>query len=242
LVILDGGTGVREFSVALTASHAPVDADFLLSHTHFDHICGLPFFRPLFDPRSRIRFWGGHLAPPDGIGEALRKSWRAPYMPDLDAAFRANIGFHDFTAGATLTLQPGLNVGTVALNHPGKSIGYRVEWGGSSVCYITDTEHPADGVDRDLLQLVADADVMIYDASFTDDEYQSRVGWGHSTWRAAADLADAARIGQLILFHHDPGHDDETMDAISVAIAARRPGSVAAKEGMQLVVGGSDTR
>jgi ribonuclease BN (tRNA processing enzyme) len=78
---------------------------------------------------------------------------------------------------------------------------------------------------------------MIYDASFTDDEYKSRVGWGHSTWRAAADVADAAAVGQLVLFHHDPGHDDATMDAIGQEIATRRPGSVVAMEGMWLRTG-----
>jgi phosphoribosyl 1,2-cyclic phosphodiesterase len=234
LLMLDAGSGAREFGEHLAASGVPVDADILLSHTHLDHICGLPFFAPMFDPKARIRFWGGHLAPPDGIARALLRGWRAPLMPDMDAAFRADLTFQDFAPGDALTLHLGLRVTTVALNHPGNAVGYRIEWHGSSVCYITDTEHPAQGLDQNLVRFTADTDIMIYDASFTDDEYTSRVGWGHSTWRAAADLADAAAVGRLILFHHDPGHDDATMDAIAQEIAARRPGSVVAMEGMWL--------
>lgn len=242
LLILDAGSGLRELGNALTASGAIVDADILLSHTHFDHICGLPFFRPMFDPSARLRFWGGHLAPPDGIAGALLRSWRAPLMPDLDVAFRANLAFQDFAAGEVLALHPGLHVRTVALNHPGNAIGYRIEWGASSVCYLTDTEHPTNGIDQNLLRFVTGTDIMIYDASFTDEEYQSRIGWGHSTWRAAADLADAAAVGRLVLFHHDPGHDDVTMDGIARSIATRRPGSLTATEGMRLVAGAPVSR
>jgi len=240
LLMLDGGTGAREFGKHLAASGLPVDADILLSHTHLDHICGLPFFAPMFDPKARLRFWGGHLTPPDGIAKALLRSWQAPLMPDMDAAFTANLSFQDFTPGDALTLHPGLRVTTVALNHPGNAVGYRIEWRGSNICYITDTEHPAQGVDQSLVRFVRGTDMMIYDASFTDDEYKSCVGWGHSTWQAAADLADAAGVGQLVLFHHLPDHDDDTMDAIGQAVAVRRPGSLIAMEGMRLrlVAGG----
>ena len=242
LLILDAGSGMREFGVALAASGIPVDADILLSHTHLDHICGLPFFRPMYDPRSCFRFWGGHLSPPEGIEEALLRSLRAPLQPNLGAAFRANVTFRDFTPGDTLTLHPGLNAGTVALNHPGNAIGYRIEWNGSSICYITDTEHPPKGLDQNLLRFVTNTDIMIYDATFTDDEYKSRVGWGHSTWRVAADLAAAAGVGQLVLFHHAPSHDADAMDAIAQAIEARRPGSLVAMEGMRLRVGAAESR
>lgn len=237
LLILDAGSGLRELGDALAARGLPIDADILLSHTHLDHICGLPFFPAMFDPMARLRFWGGHLAPPGGgIAEALMLSWSAPLMPDMDAEFRAHFTFHDFVAGEQLQLQPDLAVDTTALRHPGNAVGYRINWGGLSVCYITDTEHSEDGLDRNLVRFVDHADVMIYDASYTEAEYQSRVGWGHSTWQAGARLADAAAVGRLVLFHHDPRHDDVAMDGIASAAASRRPGTLAAMEGMTLVV------
>ena len=238
LVILDAGSGLRGLGDALTASGRPVDADILLSHTHFDHICGVPFFGPLSDPGVRLRFHGGHLAPPDGIARALRLSLQAPLMPDLHEGIRADVSFHDFAPGDRLSLHPEVRVATIGLRHPGGSVGYRIEFGGVSVCYITDTEHPADGLDTALARFVAGADVMLYDATYTEAEYRSRIGWGHSTWEVGADLADAAAVQQLVLFHHDPGHDDAAMDAIAAAAAARRPGTLVAIEGTRLQVGG----
>ena len=242
LLILDAGSGARELGAALTASGIPVEADVFLSHTHLDHICGLPFFAPMFDRRARLRFWGGHVAPPVGIKGALLRAWEAPLMPDIDKAFRARLEFHDFSPGHDLAPHNGLRVGTILLRHPGNAVGYRFEWGGSSVCYITDTEHPADGLDTALVQFVAGTDMLIYDASYTADEYKSRIGWGHSTWEAAADVADAAKIGRLVLFHHEPNHDDAMMDTIAHAIADRRPGSLVAMEGMALTVGPRDVK
>lgn len=237
LLILDAGSGLRELGGALAETGAPVDADVLLTHTHLDHVCGLPFFGPMFDPQARLRFWGGELAPAGGIEAALRRSWQEPLMPNLDAAFRAAISFRDVVVGDELHLHPGLRVATTALRHPGGAIGYRVTWGGVSVSYITDTEHPPGGVDPALAQFVAGTDLMIYDASYTDAEYKSRLGWGHSTWQAGAALADAAAVGQLVLFHHDPDHDDTVMDRIAEAVAVRRPGSLVAREGMLMELG-----
>ena len=242
LLILDAGSGLREFGVALAASGVPVDADILLSHTHLDHICGLPFFPAMYDRRAQLRFWGGHLVPPVGIAAALRRSWQQPLMPDLDAAFRAQIEFHDFAPGSDILLHPELHVSTVALHHPGSSVGYRIEWGSASVCYITDTELTAGGLDTALLRFVSRTDLLIHDATYTDAEYQTRVGWGHSTWQAAVRLAEAAAVGRLVLFHHDPAHDDSAMDTIAGAVAAVRPGTLVAREGMQIAVGTPTSR
>ena len=236
LLILDAGSGLRALGQALKKTAAPVEADILLSHTHFDHICGLPFFAPMYDPATTLRFWSGHLSPPAGIAAALRLSWSPPLMPDMEAEFRARRTFHDFTPGHDLPLSPGPRVATVPLRHPGGAVGFRIEWAGASVCYITDTEHPPDGPDDTLLRFVAGTDVMIYDATYTAAEYASCVGWGHSTWQAGVALADAGAVGRLVLFHHDPGHDDAAMDRIARAAVKRRRGTVAAKEGMRMEV------
>jgi phosphoribosyl 1,2-cyclic phosphodiesterase len=238
LVILDAGSGLRGLGDALTASGTPTDADLLLTHTHLDHICGIPFFAPLSNPSTRLRIQGGHLPPPGGIEQALRLSLQAPLMPDLYGGFRAQMSCRDFKPGDRLSLQPGLEVATALLNHPGGAVAYRIEWEGNSVCYVTDNEHPADGLDTALARFVAGTDILIYDATYTEAEYRTRVGWGHSTWEVGVNLADAARVGQLVLFHHDPGHDDATMDAIGAAAAHRRPGTLVAMEGMRIRFGG----
>ena len=134
-------------------------------------------------------------------------------MPDLNAVFRARTTFRDFNAGDVLDVRPGLSVATTALRHPGNATGYRLGWGQTNLCYVTDTEHPPEGLDENLAEFVAGSDLLIYDASYTDAEYQTRIGRGHSTWQAAARLADVAAVGRLVLFHHDPDHDDDAMDA-----------------------------
>ncbi len=234
LIVCDAGTGIRLLGNELATAGLPPSADILLSHTHLDHVLGLPFFAPMFDPLARLRFWGGHLPPPGGIAAALRTTWNAPLMPDLEKVFQAHLEFHDFAPGATLSLHPGLNVATHPLCHPGGAIGFRISWSGTSICYITDTEHPASGIDLKLSDFVRDTDILIHDASYTEAEYATRGGWGHATWRAAADLADAANVKTLVLFHHEPTHDDDTMDEIAALAEARRPGTLVAKEGMRL--------
>ena len=240
LLIVDAGSGLRALGTSLGESRLAVAADILMTHTHMDHVNGLPFFAPLYDPRSRLRFWGGHLGP-GGLAAAVRTTWQPPLMPDLEPFFRADMSFADFDPGTTLSIQPGLNVRTCRLNHPGGAVGYRIEWSGRSVCIVTDTEHQQTGFDPALLAMVADADLMVYDANFTDAEYGAHVGWGHSTWQQALGLADAASVGTVVLFHHDPRHDDATMDDIARAAAAVRPSTLVAREGMVLNVGVSQT-
>jgi phosphoribosyl 1,2-cyclic phosphodiesterase len=123
-------------------------------------------------------------------------------------------------------------VRTVPLSHPDRATGYRVEHAGKSVAYVTDTEHEPGRLDDNVLALVARADVMIYDSTYTDEEFPSRTGWGHSTWQEGVRLAAAAGVRRLVVFHHDPGRDDAALDRIAAAAAARRPGTLVAREGM----------
>ena len=123
---------------------------------------------------------------------------------------------------------------TCALAHTNGATGYRVEFGGHSLCYLTDTEHTPGSPDHNILNLIEGADLVIYDSMLTDEEYNLRVGWGHSTWEEGVRLCDIANVGQFCVFHHDPDHDDEFMDNIAVEVDKVRPGSVVAREGMVL--------
>jgi phosphoribosyl 1,2-cyclic phosphodiesterase len=120
------------------------------------------------------------------------------------------------------------------LNHPNGACGYRIDYGGKSICYITDTEHVPGRPDRNILDLIQGAALVVYDATYTDEEFPNFITWGHSTWQEGVRLADAAGVGTLAIFHHDPGHDDDRMDAIAHDAAAARPGTVVAREGMVL--------
>jgi phosphoribosyl 1,2-cyclic phosphodiesterase len=233
LLIFDAGTGLRLLGNALDDG-AVVDADHFFSHSHFDHIIGLPFFCPAYKPENRFEVWAGHLNPDFTIEQALRLAMQAPLFPVPLDVFKAEMNFHDFSAGATLEPRAGIRVRTAALNHPDGATGYRVEYGGKSVCYVTDTEHVMGAPDQNILALIADADIVIYDSTYTDEEFETYINWGHSTWQEGVRLCQAASVGTLVIFHHDPGHDDATMDRIADEAATAFPGAIVAREGMIL--------
>lgn len=233
LLIFDAGTGFRYLGNSLLAE-APVRADLFLTHTHLDHVVGLPFFAPAFDPRNEFRIWAGHLLPDRNIREVLGTMMTAPLFPVPLEIFRAGIRFRDFKAGATLEPAPGVTVRTAPLNHPNDATGYRIEYDGRSICYLTDTEHRPGRPDRNILDLIAGADIVIYDSMYTDETFAGREGWGHSTWQEGMRLCDAAEAATFVVFHHDPDHDDRAMDEIADRLARLRPGSVVAHEGLVL--------
>jgi phosphoribosyl 1,2-cyclic phosphodiesterase len=233
-MVFDGGTGIRLLGNELMASGKPAELDLFYSHTHFDHICGLPFFAPCYDARSSMRIWAGHLNGNKGIEAVLNNMMIAPLFPIPMGIFTAKMEFIDFTAGDVLTPHPGILLRTGRLNHPNGATGYRIEYAGKVVAYITDTEHRPGGRDPNVLALIKGAEVMIYDASYTDAEFPTHKDWGHSTWEEGVRLADAADVKTLVIFHHDPGHDDDFMDQVAAEAAAARPGTIVAQEGLVL--------
>ncbi|MEE9250592.1 MAG: MBL fold metallo-hydrolase [Alphaproteobacteria bacterium] len=233
LLIFDCGTGARGLGKQLQA-RGPVDADIFLSHTHFDHICGVPFFEPAFKPGNGLRLWAGHLKPENSVREVIRSMMTAPLFPVPLRRLPADITYNDFEAGATLTPKPGVVVSTAPLNHPGGATGYRVEFAGRSICYVTDTEHAVGTPDRNVLELIEGSDIVIYDATYTDEEFTRFKGWGHSTWQEGARLCEAARVKTYVVFHHEPDHDDSFMDRIADEVAHMRAGAIVAREGLVL--------
>jgi phosphoribosyl 1,2-cyclic phosphodiesterase len=236
-LVFDAGTGIRLMGREWEQSGEPLTAHIFFSHTHLDHIHGLPFFRPAYAEQNCFELWAGHLR---GNGQRLQTVLQTLMQPPLFPVpldiLHACIGFHDFAAGDVLAPAPGVLLRTAPLDHPGGACGYRVEYGGRSVCYVTDTEHVEGQLDPQVLALIDGADLVIYDCTFTDEELPAYRGWGHSTWQQGVRLCEAANAGRLIAFHHNPDRDDEALDEIAAELDRARPGSLVAREGLVLML------
>lgn len=235
-LVFDAGTGLRVLGNAMAASESGRRAAHLfLTHTHLDHVLGLPFFKPAYQSGNCFELWAGHLRRAGrSLQEVLCRLMESPYFPVPLDIMHACIAFHDFEAGEVLEPYPGVRVRTAPLRHPGGATGYRVDYGGRSICYVTDTEHPEQGRDPAVLALIEGAQIVIYDATYTDAEMVRFRGWGHSTWEEGVRLCEAAGAGRLVTFHHDPERDDTQLDLIDAALGERLPGSLVGREGMVL--------
>ncbi|MEN8237479.1 MAG: MBL fold metallo-hydrolase [Pseudomonadota bacterium] len=233
-IILDAGTGILPLGEWVTAQKIS-KASLLLSHVHFDHIIGLPFFAPLWNPDFSLDIFASHLIDEGGIEAFFRKNITHPLFPGslIDMA-RADLTLHDVVAGDSIDNVPGLKIYTQALNHPGGATGYRLEAGEKSLCYITDTEHMIGHHDVKLLDFIQGTDCLIYDAMYTSTQHKEKIGWGHSTWQEAAYLAQNADVKQLVLYHHNHAHTDEMMREIEGQLKEVFAQGVVAKQGMKI--------
>jgi phosphoribosyl 1,2-cyclic phosphodiesterase len=236
-IVLDAGTGLRGLGERLAAGPAS-KTTVLLSHVHWDHIQGLPFFVPIYIPGHEIDVISG----PNGVmplDAALRRQMSPPFFPVAFDEVPSRLTARDARAGVPWEVGDAV-VHMARLNHPDPVYGYRIEWGGRSVVYATDTEHYS-CVDPTLLKLAQGADVLIYDAQYTPEEYRGdvgppKVGWGHSTFEAAIELSRRAGVGELVLFHHDPRRSDAGVADIERRARATFPGAVAAREGASIAL------
>jgi len=233
LLIFDAGTGIRPLGAHLDRL-GTVDADVYFTHTHVDHIQGLPFFSSAYKRTNKLRFWAGHLKPDYTLKQVLSEMMMEPLFPVPISIFGAEITFNDFDCGQTLVPAPGIQLRTAPLNHPNRATAYRIEYAGKSICYVTDTEHKPDQPDASILALIEGADLVIYDSTYTDQEFPNFIGWGHSTWQEGVRLCTRAKVGRLVIFHHDPSHDDAFMDKVAAEADKARPGTIVAREGLIL--------
>jgi phosphoribosyl 1,2-cyclic phosphodiesterase len=236
-IIMDGGTGIRSLGQHLL-NEMPVEGHIFFTHSHWDHIQGFPFFIPAFIKGNTFDIYGRIAPNGSTLQERLEDQMHHPNFPVPLRIMGSTLKFHNIEVGEKIDLGDGVIVETGLLNHPGEATGYRVYWGDRAAVYATDTEHLADGVDRNLVNLARDADVLILDATYSDEQYWSKtspkVGWGHSTWQEAVKVAEAARVKTLVIYHHDPLHDDDYLDKIGTQVRERFPGAIMAREGMVL--------
>jgi phosphoribosyl 1,2-cyclic phosphodiesterase len=235
-IVFDLGTGLRAFG-----DTQPLDGSFsgaaLVTHIHWDHVQGLPFFPPADRPGARFRIYGPQQEDAT-LTEVIDDFMRPPYFPVKVGDLRGEFSFHevlkdDFRLGqAEVVARP--------VPHVGPTVGYRVTWHGRVVTYISDHQAPLDleSIAEPVLELAASADVLVHDAQYTTEEFAEKAHWGHCTIDYAVEVARRAGARQLVLFHHDPAHDDDRLDqllAVARATAGPRgPEVVAAYEGLRI--------
>lgn len=247
-VILDAGTGIRELGLALVERrNGAIKAEILLSHTHWDHIQGLPYFKPFFAAGNAVRIWGSKQGT-TSLDAILHLQMEPAVFPVPLTAVAATLTVEEVRPGGEFTVGP-FRAQATQLRHPGTTLAYRLTpvAGGRSMAYVTDNElGPGGNYDtathwrNDLVRFLSGVDLLIHDAMYTPGELEAHRGWGHSSYEEAVELAVEAGVRRLALFHHEPEHDDSALDevvAAARAAIARRGAAVtvvAAQEGLHL--------
>ena len=238
LVILDAGSGIVRLGENI--GDPPQRIDILLSHLHMDHIQGLGFFTPLYDPDTEVHIWGPTSATM-GLHDRLTRYLSPPLFPvrvrDLEG-----VVLHNLAPG---TMQLGeLKVTSKMVTHPGLTFGFRLEEDDGTVAYISDHEpglgvpdFPRDETWTSGFELADGADLLIHDAQYSQQEYADRVGWGHSTLQQAADFAELSGVGRMVTFHHDPSHSDEFLDSFTASVSSASVPICGGKVGQSFEVG-----
>jgi phosphoribosyl 1,2-cyclic phosphodiesterase len=234
-IILDGGSGIRNLGACLLAEAAgkPLDVKLFLTHFHWDHIQGIPFFAPIYGPKNTVEFFTGVNERP--LQETLEGQMAKPYFPVDFGQVAAKRTFNIIQPGDSIEIS-GMKIIPFPLNHPQHATGYRIEYQDAVVVYATDFEHGPKKYDDNLRKYGENADILICDAQYTPAEYETHKGWGHSTWLNAVQVARDCRARQLFLFHHDPAHDDQTMMRITEDSRMQFENTTAAWEGFVAVL------
>jgi ribonuclease BN (tRNA processing enzyme) len=215
-LILDLGTGLRALGdhlhTPLQAAGVPLRATALLTHLHYDHVLGLPFFSPMRDPGAVLEVYGPSQQG-GSLNDVLAGMVEPPFFPISMADFRGDLRCHDLEGAADFAVG-GIQVKARTVPHIGHTLGYRLEADGRCLAYISDHQAPVDrrSVDKQVLELCDDADLLIHDAQYTDDEFVTMADWGHSTEAYAVHVARESGARRLSLFHHDPAHTDKQVD------------------------------
>jgi phosphoribosyl 1,2-cyclic phosphodiesterase len=227
--ILDCGTGLRMLSKrrSATADGQGMDAHIFVTHYHWDHIQGIPFFAPLYVAANSVNFHSSRSS--DELREILEGQMSHPYFPVPFVMLPARREFVRVPCEGLL--YGDLRIHPFPLNHPQGATGYRLESEGAVVVHASDFEHGNAELDATLRQYARDADILIYDSQFTPEEYEAKKGWGHSTWLEGVRVARDANVKRLILFHHDPGHTDRFLETLVEEARSHFPNTDAAREG-----------
>ncbi len=234
ILVLDCGSGFRALGKSLLRQfgEAPIVAYIFLTHFHWDHVQGIPFFLPLYKKGNAFFFHAVALKARE-LQNAVEGQMIWPYFPVDMSVMGAVRNFYEI--GTDAIDVNGAIIRTAAMNHPQGCVAYRIEADGGVLVYATDTEPGSPTHDHNVREIAKGADIFIYDCQYTPEQLQNeKKGWGHSSWAAGVEIAEEAGVRQLAMFHHDPDHDDRTVDALLAKARARFAHSIAAAEGMVL--------
>jgi phosphoribosyl 1,2-cyclic phosphodiesterase len=232
VVIIDAGTGIRSLGVDLLqhADRCSGRIHLFLTHAHWDHIQGFPFFGPAFVPDFEL-----HIYCSKDAEEFLQRQMSPPFFPVDMEAMRAPRHFHRLEVDERIVVGDAM-ISWIPLPHPQESTAFRVDENGRSFVLATDTEHPAAGLNPRLVDFADNTNVLIYDAQYTPNQYELKKGWGHSTYVHGVRTLAAAKAERLILFSHDPSHDDARLREIEAEARKLHPEAMAARQGMTIKI------
>lgn len=235
LIIFDAGSGLMSLSSYLSTQPYKV-AHLFLTHFHLDHLLGFPFFPQNRNSDFELNLYCGTLKEYGGLEYNLRNFIKPPLFPFTLDDFTASLKFHDIKSRTFLKITDRLQLHTMKLNHPNGSMGYKLNFKDKILCYITDTEYKLKTISQEFLNFINNAALVIFDTSYTDEEYPDFEGWGHSTWQEAIKICQSANVRQLAFFHHSPDHTDAKLGIIHQKALKRWSRVITAYDGLKIEI------
>ena len=232
-LVFDAGSGIISlgYSLIRRGIHS---IDLFLSHSHYDHVEGIPFFQPFYNSNFSTNFWSGRLNGIERARDIVDGLMKEPYFPIKQEKFLSKIHYKNISDYQTLKLGDGISIETTRLLHPGGATGYRVHYQGKSFAFVTDTSHVQDSSDDHIVEFVRNADLFAYDCSYTAREFPKFANFGHSTWEEAIRIKYQSKAKAMIGFHHMPFRSDSQLDRIAAMLEAKCPGCRVARDGMKI--------
>lgn len=233
ILVFDAGSGIISLGESLINRNIR-SIDLFLSHSHYDHVEGIPFFQPFYNTDFTSTFWSGRLNGITNSRDIVDGLMKEPYFPIKQEKFLSKINYKDISDFQTLQLGDGIEIETKPLDHPGKATGYRVNFNGKSFAFITDTTHTPSQQDEALLDFIKGVDLFAYDCSYTDKEFPKFSTFGHSTWEEAIRLKNRSGAKAMAGLHHMPFRTDKELDEISEMLKTHGKGCLIARDGMKI--------